>query len=126
MIDEARTPLIISGKGEESSKLYEMADYFVARLKKAGLLHHRRQGICRISSTATTSSTKKERTVSLTQKGIAKAEEFFGVENLADVENATLNHHINQAMKARGVMQRDIDYVVKDGRSSSSMNSPAV
>ena len=115
LIDEARTPLIISGKGEESSKLYEMADYFVARLKK------------QVFSTTDDKELQdqfdcdyivdeKERTVSLTQKGIAKAEEFFGVENLADVENSTLNHHINQAMKARGLMKRDIDYVVKDGQ----------
>ena len=115
LIDEARTPLIISGKGEESSKLYEMADYFVARLKK------------QVFSTTDDKELQdqfdcdyivdeKERTVSLTQKGIAKAEEFFGVENLADVENSTLNHHLNQAMKARGLMKRDIDYVVKDGQ----------
>ena len=65
--------------------------------------------------TAITSSMKKDRSVSLTQKGIEKAEQFFNVENLADPENATLSHHINQAMKARGLMKRDIDYVVKDG-----------
>ena len=115
LIDEARTPLIISGKGEESSKLYEMADYFVSRLKK------------QVFSTTDDKQLQdqydcdyvvdeKDRSVSLTQKGIAKAEEFFGVENLADPENATLSHHLNQAMKARGLMKRDIDYVVKDGQ----------
>ena len=114
LIDEARTPLIISGKGEESSKLYEMADYFVSRLKK------------QVFSTTDSKELQdqydcdyivdeKDRSVSLTQKGIEKAEQFFKVENLADPENATLSHHINQAMKARGLMKRDIDYVVKDG-----------
>ena len=114
LIDEARTPLIISGKGEESSKLYEMADYFVSRLKK------------QVFSTTDSKELQdqydcdyivdeKDRSVSLTQKGIEKAEQFFNVENLADPENATLSHHINQAMKARGLMKRDIDYVVKDG-----------
>ena len=115
LIDEARTPLIISGKGEESSKLYEMADYFVSRLKK------------QVFSTTDNKELQdqydcdyivdeKDRSVSLTQKGIEKAEQFFNVENLADPENATLSHHINQAMKARGLMKRDIDYVVKDGQ----------
>ncbi len=115
LIDEARTPLIISGKGEESSKLYEMADFFVSRLKK------------QVFSTTDDKELQdqfdcdyivdeKDRTVSLTQKGIEKAEQFFNVENLADPENATLSHHINQAMKARGLMKRDIDYVVKDGQ----------
>jgi len=114
LIDEARTPLIISGKGEESSKLYEMADYFVSRLKK------------QVFSTTDNKELQdqydcdyivdeKDRSVSLTQKGIEKVEQFFNVENLADPENATLSHHINQAMKARGLMKRDIDYVVKDG-----------
>ena len=114
LIDEARTPLIISGKGEESSTLYEMADYFVSRLKK------------QVFSTTDNKELQdqydcdyivdeKDRSVSLTQKGIEKAEQFFNVENLADPENATLSHHINQAMKARGLMKRDIDYVVKDG-----------
>ena len=114
LIDEARTPLIISGKGEESSKLYEMADYFVSRLKK------------QVFSTTDNKELQdqydcdyivdeKDRSVSLTQKGIEKAEQFFNVENLADPENATLSHHINQAIKANGIMQRDIDYVVRDG-----------
>ena len=115
LIDEARTPLIISGKGEESTKLYEMADFFVSTLKKKVF--------------ATTDEKEeqddldcdyyvdeKARTASLTASGIAKAEKYFNVENLADIENTTLSHHINQALRARGIMKRDIDYVVKDGQ----------
>ena len=114
LIDEARTPLIISGKGEDSSKLYEMADAFVSRL--------RRQVFAKTDEKEVQDDydcdyfvDEKSRTVSLTAKGIEKAEKFFGVENLADSENTTLSHHINQAMKARGLMKKDIDYVVKDG-----------
>ena len=115
LIDEARTPLIISGKGEDSSKLYEMADYFVSTL--------RRQVFAKTEDKEVHDDydcdyfvDEKSRTVSLTASGIAKAEKYFGVENLADAENATLSHHINQAMKARGLMKKDIDYVVKDGQ----------
>ena len=115
LIDEARTPLIISGKGEESSKLYEMADYFVSTL--------RRQVFAKTDEKEVQDNydcdyfvDEKARTVSLTAEGIAKAEKYFGVENLADAENSTLSHHLNQAMKARGLMKRDIDYVVKDGQ----------
>ena len=115
LIDEARTPLIISGKGEDSSKLYEMADYFVSTLR------------CQVFAKTDEKEVhddydcdyfvdEKSRTVSLTASGIAKAEKYFGVENLADTENTTLSHHINQAMKARGLMKKDIDYVVKDGQ----------
>ncbi len=114
LIDEARTPLIISGKGEDSSKLYELADQFVAGL--------RRQVFAKTEDKEVQDDfdcdyfvDEKSRTVSLTASGIQKAERFFGVENLADPENATLSHHINQAMKARGIMKRDIDYVIKDG-----------
>ena len=114
LIDEARTPLIISGQGEDSSKLYEMADQFVATL--------RRQIFAKTEDKEVHDNfdcdyfvDEKARTVSLTASGIAKAERFFGVENLADAENATLSHHINQAMRARGLMKKDIDYVVKDG-----------
>ena len=114
LIDEARTPLIISGKGEDSSKLYEMADYFVSTL--------RRQVFAKTEAKEVHDNydcdyfvDEKARTVSLTASGIAKAEKYFGVENLADAENTTLSHHINQAMKARGLMKKDIDYVVKDG-----------
>ena len=115
LIDEARTPLIISGKGEESSKLYEMADYFVARLKKQVFTSTDDKEL-QDQYDCDYVVDEKDRTVSLTQAGIKKAEEFFGVENLADAENATLSHHINQAMKARGLMKKDIDYVVKDGQ----------
>ena len=115
LIDEARTPLIISGKGDESSKLYEMADFFVSRLKK------------KVYATTDDKQThddddcdyyvdEKDRSVQLTASGIQKAEQYFSVENLADMENATLSHHINQAMRARGIMKRDVDYVVKDGQ----------
>ena len=114
LIDEARTPLIISGKGEDSSKLYEMADAFVSRL--------RRQVFAKTDEKEVQDDydcdyfvDEKARTVSLTASGIEKAEKFFGVENLADADNSTLSHHINQAMKARGLMKKDIDYVVKDG-----------
>ena len=115
LIDEARTPLIISGKGENSSKLYEMADQFVATL--------RRQVFAKTQDKEVHDDydcdyfvDEKSRTVSLTASGNAKAEKFFGVENLSDMENTTLSHHINQAMRARGLMKRDIDYVIKDGQ----------
>ena len=114
LIDEARTPLIISGRGEDSSKLYEMADYFVSTL--------RRQVFAKTEDKEVHDDydcdyfvDEKSRTVSLTATGIAKAERYFGVENLADPDNATLSHHLNQAMKARGLMKKDIDYVIKDG-----------
>ncbi len=115
LIDEARTPLIISGKGEDSSKLYEMADYFVSTL--------RRQVFAKTEAKEVHDDydcdyfvDEKAKTVSLTASGIAKAEKYFGLENLADAENTTLTHHLNQAMKARGLMKKDIDYVVKDGQ----------
>ena len=114
LIDEARTPLIISGQGEDSSKLYGMADYFVSTLRK--------QVFAKTEDKEAYDDLdcdyyvdEKARTVSLTASGIAKAEKFFGVENLGDLDNATLSHHINQAMRARGLMKKDIDYVVKDG-----------
>ncbi len=113
LIDEARTPLIISGKGEESTKLYEMTDLFVSRLQRQVFAttdekEYQDQYDCDYIVD------EKSRSVSLTQKGIAKAEQYFSVENLSDPENATLAHHLNQAMKARGLMKKDIDYVVKD------------
>ena len=114
LIDEARTPLIISGKGEDSSKLYEMADQFVSGLhKKVFAKTEDKEEHDTLDCDYFVD--EKSRTVSLTASGIAKAERFFGVENLADSENTTLSHHINQAMKARGLMKKDIDYVVKDG-----------
>ncbi len=115
LIDEARTPLIISGKGEESSKLYEMADYFVSTLRK--------QVFAKTDEKESQDDLdcdyvvdEKARSVTLTASGIEKAEKYFGVENLGDPENATLSHHINQAMRARGIMKKDIDYVIKEGQ----------
>jgi len=115
LIDEARTPLIISGKGEDSSKLYEMADYFVSTLRKQVFAKTEDKEV-HDDYDCDYFVDEKARTVSLTASGIAKAEKYFGVENLADAENTTLSHHINQAMKARGLMKKDIDYVVKDGQ----------
>ena len=115
LIDEARTPLIISGKGEASTKLYEMADFLVSRMKKqvfASTDEKEEQDDLDCDYIVD----EKARSVSLTARGIKKAEEFFHLENLADPENATISHHINQAMKARGIMKRDIDYVIKDGQ----------
>ena len=115
LIDEARTPLIISGKGEDSSQLYEMADRFVAGLRKQVFAKTEDKEV-HDDYDCDYFVDEKAKTVSLTAKGIAKAERFFGLENLADAENATISHHINQAMKARGIMKKDIDYVVKDGQ----------
>ncbi len=114
LIDEARTPLIISGKGEDSSQLYEMADKFVAGLRKKVFAKTDEKEEMD-SYDCDYIIDEKSHSVSLTASGIAKAERHFGVENLGDGENATLSHHLNQAMKARGLMKRDIDYVIKDG-----------
>ena len=115
LIDEARTPLIISGKGEDSSKLYEMADALVSTLRRKVFAKTDEKEV-QDNYDCDYFVDEKARTVSLTATGIAKAEKFFGLENLADSENATIAHHINQAMKARGLMKKDIDYVVKDGQ----------
>ena len=114
LIDEARTPLIISGRGEASTKLYEMADFFVSRLKKQVFATTDEKEL-QDQYDCDYVVEEKSRSVNLTQTGIAKAEEYFGIENLSDPENATIAHHLNQAMKARGIMKKDIDYVVKDG-----------
>ena len=114
LIDEARTPLIISGKGEDSSKLYEMADSFVATLRRKVFAKTEDKEV-QDNYDCDYFVDEKSRTVSLTAEGIAKAEKFFGIENLSDPENTTITHHINQAMKARGLMKKDIDYVIKDG-----------
>ena len=116
LIDEARTPLIISGQGEKSTQLYTVVDQFVSRLTC--------QRVARVDAKEEEDETldadyivdEKARTATLTARGIKKAEEAFQIENLADMENTTLSHHINQAIKARGVMKRDIDYVVKEGQ----------
>ncbi len=114
LIDEARTPLIISGQGEESSKLYEMADYFVSTLRRHVFAKtDEKENLDDLDCDYYVD--EKSRSVSLTARGVAKAEKYFGIENLGDMENATLSHHINQAMRARGLMKKDIDYVVKDG-----------
>ncbi len=115
LIDEARTPLIISGKGEDSSQLYQQADNFVSSLRKLVFAKTDEKQV-QDDFDCDYFVDEKSRTVSLTAEGIQKAERFFGIENLAAPENATLSHHINQAMKARGLMKRDIDYVVKDGQ----------
>ncbi|MDI3529348.1 MAG: preprotein translocase subunit SecA [Thermoanaerobacter sp.] len=100
LIDEARTPLIISGIGEKSTDMYKLADRFVRTLRKD----------------EDYVVDEKAKAVSLTEKGIVKAEKFFGIKNLADIENMEISHHINQALKAHAIMKRDIDYVVKDGQ----------
>ena len=115
LIDEARTPLIISGQGEKSTQLYDMAEMLVARMRK--------RVVAEVDAKEEESETEeadyivdeKAKTATLTARGIAKAEEFFHLDNLSDPENSTISHHINQAIKAHGVMKRDIDYVVKDG-----------
>ena len=115
LIDEARTPLIISGQGDESTDLYRQADDFVSRLKKIVYASVDEKEEESEDLDADYVVDEKARTATLTARGIAKAEKAFGLENLADMENATLSHHINQALKAHGIMKRDIDYIVKDG-----------
>ncbi len=116
LIDEARTPLIISGKGDESTQLYQMAEDFVAKLKRVTVASVDEKAEEAEDIDADYIVDEKAKTATLTARGIAKAEAAFGLDNLADVENATLSHHINQALKAHGVMHRDVDYVVKDGQ----------
>ena len=115
LIDEARTPLIISGQGDESTDLYRQADDFVSRLKKQVYASVDEKEEEAEDLDADYVVDEKARTATLTARGVAKAERAFGLENLADIENATLSHHINQALKAHGIMKRDIDYIVKDG-----------
>ena len=115
LIDEARTPLIISGQGDKSTQLYTVVDSFVARLKGKRVASVDEKAEEDPNEDADYITDEKARTVTLTARGIAKAEQQFNVENLADPENATLSHHINQAIRAHGLMKRDIDYVVKDG-----------
>ena len=115
LIDEARTPLIISGQGDESTDLYRQADDFVRRLKKQVYASVDEKEEESEDIDADYVVDEKARTATLTARGIAKAEQAFGLENYADIENATLTHHINQALKAHGIMKRDTDYIVKDG-----------
>ena len=115
LIDEARTPLIISGMGEKSTQLYDMAESFACRLKKYVVTETDDKEAEDETLDADYIVDEKARTATLTARGIAKAEEFFHLENLSDPENSTIAHHINQAIKAHGTMKRDVDYVVKDG-----------
>lgn len=118
LIDEARTPLIISGMGDKSTDLYKMVNDFAKRLKFTRVKEvDSKQGIESVASDDDDVIVdEKAKTATLTQSGIKKAEKHFGVENLADMENLTLQHHIDIAIKAIGVMKRDVDYVVKDGQ----------
>ena len=115
LIDEARTPLIISGQGDQSTQLYQIVDSFVSRLKakKVASVDEKEEEDPNIDADYVVD--EKARTVTLTARGIEKAEKAFNIENLADPENTTLSHHINQAIRAWGLMRRDKDYVVKDG-----------
>ena len=115
LIDEARTPLIISGRGDDSSSLYQQADAFARTLKMSKVveLDEKEDQDAQVDGDYVVD--EKHKTATLTESGIKKAEAYFHVENLADGANMTLAHHINQAIKARGVMKRDIDYVVRDG-----------
>ena len=115
LIDEARTPLIISGQGSESTELYRLAENFVSRLKVKVFARLDSKEEEDEELDADYIVDEKAKTATLTQRGITKAEQAFGLENLSDVENSTLYHHINQALRAHGIMKRDIDYVVKDG-----------
>jgi len=115
LVDEARTPLIISGQGAESNELYTKVNDFVSRLKKTVFVSvdDKAQEDEEVVSDYVVD--EKAKTATLTAQGIKKAEKHFSLENLSDLENSTLSHHINQALKAYGTMQRDVDYVVKDG-----------
>lgn len=115
LIDEARTPLIISGQAEASSPLYLLADHFVQTLKCRRVANVDAKEEEDPSLDADYVVDEKARTATLTARGIRKSEAYFRVKNLADMENTTLSHHINQALRARGVMRRDIDYVVRNG-----------
>ncbi len=115
LVDEARTPLIISGQGEESTELYKLADNFVRTLKKSVVAEIDDKEHQDVQVEGDYIVDEKKKTATLTISGIAKAEKAFNIENLADADNMTLSHHINQAIKARGVMKRDVDYVVRDG-----------
>ncbi|MEG2000716.1 MAG: preprotein translocase subunit SecA [Evtepia sp.] len=115
LIDEARTPLIISGVGEQSTQLYTLADNFAAELKCLTVSSVDEKESEDESIDADYVVDEKARSVTLTARGIEKAEAHFKLENLSDPDNTTLSHHINQAIRARGLMKRDIDYVVKDG-----------
>ena len=115
LIDEARTPLIISGQGDKSTQLYDMADAFARKLKRFVIVETDSKEEEDPNIDADYIVDEKAKSVTLTARGIAKAEEFFHLDNLGDPENSTISHHINQAIRAYGIMKRDVDYVVKDG-----------
>ena len=117
LIDEARTPLIISGRGSASSDLYKKANDFVTKLSPKVIVEEDVKDDEQLEDNENYDYIVdlKAKSASLTQKGTQKAEEFFHLENLNDIENSTLVHHINQALRAHGVMKRDIDYIVKEG-----------
>ena len=115
LIDEARTPLIISGKGDKSTQLYDMTEMLVSRFKRKVVAQTDDKVEEDVNLDADYVVDEKGKTATLTARGIAKAEQFFHLENLADPSNSTISHHINQALKAHGTMKRDVDYVVKDG-----------
>ena len=116
LIDEARTPLIISGEGEKSTELYTLADNFARTLKKKVIKEtDDKQDTEEVADDADYIVDEKAKTVVLTAAGVAKAEKFFNLEDYADAENSTIAHHVNQAIRAHGIMKRDVDYVVKDG-----------
>ena len=117
LIDEARTPLIISGRATASSDLYKKADKFVKGLEKKVIVEEDAKDLDQAEENEKFDYIVdlKAKSASLTQKGIEKAEKYFGVENFNDIENSTLVHHVHQALRANGVMKKDIDYIVKDG-----------
>ncbi|MCR4804205.1 MAG: preprotein translocase subunit SecA [Clostridia bacterium] len=116
LIDEARTPLIISGMGDKSTDLYQVADRFVRTLQRGEKIE---EGNPRFGGTVETTGDfivdEKDRSVSLTEEGVSKAEKFFGIENFSDPENMEINHHVHIALKAHNIMKRDVDYIEKDG-----------
>ncbi len=116
LIDEARTPLIISGQGEKSTQLYTVVDQFVRRLKcvRIAKVDNKQEEDPTLDADYVVD--EKAKTATLTARGIQRAEQAFNIENLSDPDNTTLSHHINQAIRAHGIMKRDIDYVVKDGQ----------
>ena len=128
LVDEARTPLIISGRASKSNDIYEKADTFVKRLSKKEVIEEKADSFLDVSSVMSDEEKEdlsnydyivdlKAKTASLTEKGIQKAEEYFGLENYNDLENSELVHHVTQAIQAHGVMRNDIDYIVQDGEA---------
>ncbi len=118
LIDEARTPLIISGRGDKSTDLYKVADSFARTLTMTKVKELDSKAEVDDDAAAEDADyivDEKAKTATLTQRGVRKAEQYFNLENLMDMENATIQHHINQAIKAHGTMHRDVNYVVKDG-----------